>query len=698
MRDILVATPQSRLPQPGGRSTPPVPPGLGFLPGQPSPGPVGDSRPTSRSATPAQTKKGISGSSIAPAVPVVQFGAPASSTTVKSSQSVESKPSAIGKGQTKDEEKQNELTTVNSATLNRTDPKEKSSVVEKSVEVQKGKGLGHGGEGSAVAKEAPAEKQTAKPKPIPGKLDIPDVTMDEDKARKTQLTQLTSSLSKNVATGESGSAVPTPSALTPSAVTPSNPNSRPQTPATAISRTSDSPAPRQPRTLRVLPTQKTEPTSLPSSATQASAPYSTAQPSGPSSALKQRSRQPSLTSFSGPATPVGEMASASDNVSTSASMSCPNSPPPGGLSGVIGSAPMRQMTKSQAKKERQAKAKMAVETKKVEEDPVKPEKEEEVVQAPIVGRKKKNKKQAAVTTKSQSTQSNKLTANESTADVSRPPTPPPAPVPELEDGAIKGTPEVDQAVKESTKKPKEVPVDYSAFMRPPPLDLNQETKPAPQIIQEMIADGTISRDHSFFKFPPSLSHKFDVGPGDYEEAVAAANTPLTAEQKEALRDGQPVRIRTETGHKMGRVLITPMGAVLRALDDEEEERALELEKSIYEASGMQWAFHPDPSSSRLGAAPSMMTMPSSSPFFLESGNFSLNAAGFSSGLPEPASGIPNLALEDYSAMFCEMDEETLSKKAEEIRVAYEASKKETESLEKRLHTIIKKNRRLAGLP
>src|ERR1700730_8449797 len=99
MRDILVATPHSRLSSlETGRSTPPVPPGLGLSHGHPSPGSVGDSRPTSRAATPAQNKKGIASSSLAPAVPILPLGAARSSTPVKSSHGLDSKSSTVAKG------------------------------------------------------------------------------------------------------------------------------------------------------------------------------------------------------------------------------------------------------------------------------------------------------------------------------------------------------------------------------------------------------------------------------------------------------------------------------------------------------------------------------------------------------------------------------------------------------------------------
>ena len=154
--------------------------------------------------------------------------------------------------------------------------------------------------------------------------------------------------------------------------------SQPATPATVASQASASSASRQaqPRTIRVVQAQKMEPPPRPSV-------ISTAAPIATATTSKQVSRQPSLASIHQPGTPQNEITS--DNASlTSASVSRPGSPPPS----KVGSAPVRQTTKNQQKKERQARAKMVEERVKSEEvitDPT----SEGPIQAPIVGRKKK---------------------------------------------------------------------------------------------------------------------------------------------------------------------------------------------------------------------------------------------------------------------------------------------------------------------
>jgi CCR4-NOT transcription complex subunit 4 len=619
---------------------------------------------------------------------------------VKSSHGLDSKSSTVAKGKEEDKEPSGLLTTDDQGAVSSGSPNLKSPVLsrdEKSLEVRGGQddrkpskemAPAPTSKKPAAAEERPADGQ--QPKPVPAKLKIPSgVSIGDNFVSKESKAEQVSSSKNDVIASQSGSAAPTLS----------GPNSRPETPATANSRISDSPAPRQPRTIRVLPTPKAE--TVPSLPPSASLPSSATQATAPSVLSKQRSRPPSLTSMSGPATPVGELVS--DNMSaTSASLSRPSSPPPGGK---VGSAPVRHMTKSQAKKERQAKAKQAAEeaAKKTEDDSAKAE-AEEVVQAPIIGRQKKKRRPLTGAS----------AMEESTPDVSRPSSPPPAavePAPPAkvddDEDTVKSPPareptppppsppKASPIIKEPTKP---VPRDYNAPLRPYALDMAQETKSAAQLIQEMIAEGIISKEHSFFKSPPSLSHRYDVGPGDFEEAQAAANTPLTAEQKQALRDGKPVRIRTETGKQMGRVLITPKGAVLRGFSDEDEERALALEKSILEVPSLE-AFHPAPSS-RLSGVPSASSMPFSSSFFPSDDNFSLNNVGYSFGLREPASGVPNLAFGLYDndgTLSPTADEGALAKTVEETRASWEAAKKETEALQKRLDALMKKNRRLAGL-
>lgn len=155
----------------------------------------------------------------------------------------------------------------------------------------------------------------------------------------------------------------------------SNP-SRPVTPSTGMSQLVVTAARHiEPRTIKVMPTPKGEtlsqipPISPPTAGVTASV----------TASKKSISRRGSFTSTHLPSTPLSEKIS--DNASfTSTSMSRANSPPPS----KIGSAPVRQVTKSQQKKDRQVRAKVA------EEAPVKAVAEGSI-QAPIVGRKRRPK-------------------------------------------------------------------------------------------------------------------------------------------------------------------------------------------------------------------------------------------------------------------------------------------------------------------
>ncbi|KAJ6160679.1 hypothetical protein N7470_004075 [Penicillium chermesinum] len=154
-------------------------------------------------------------------------------------------------------------------------------------------------------------------------------------------------------------------------------SSRPNTPLTTASRLSDASAPRQPRILRVVETPKPD-----AAAPVAKAPSIATSTTGQ---MKYGSRRQSLSSASRPDSPPGDLSWEAD---TFASASRTNSPPPANR---IGSAPVRAMTKSQAKKERRQKAKEA-EAKKAEVAAT----SEEPVQAPIIGRKRKTKKATSI--------------------------------------------------------------------------------------------------------------------------------------------------------------------------------------------------------------------------------------------------------------------------------------------------------------
>ena len=158
--------------------------------------------------------------------------------------------------------------------------------------------------------------------------------------------------------------------------------SQPATPTRALTHSAPSSATRgQPRSFRIAEMPRTDPP------LKSASPVTGEPATIPSNAISRRS---SLVSAQAPGTPVSERIS--DNVSMPSTVLSRASSP--GPASKVGSAPVRQVSKNQRKKERQAQAKqIEVESRlgKTEEEVVK-EQKEEVVQAPIQGRKKKTKK------------------------------------------------------------------------------------------------------------------------------------------------------------------------------------------------------------------------------------------------------------------------------------------------------------------
>lgn len=351
--------------------------------------------------------------------------------------------------------------------------------------------------------------------------------------------------------------------------------SRPNTPLTAASRASDSPAPRQPRILRVVETPKPEPP----------LPIGTA-PSVPTSAAgadKSRSRRQSLSSNSHPDTPADMGSEADFDVSTTASRA--NSPPPT----RIGSAPVRSVTKSQAKKERRQKAKEA-EAKKVETTNT----AEETVQAPIIGRKRKTKKAPTGTSESADTATNTTAEVASPAKIApspkkpEPKVEPPKRVKEKEQPPpeIKPTPPKEEPIRQQKIIPEEawrshntveqLVKDTEESGRSIKDTFAERTKPLHELLAAMHKSGDLDLNKSSLFNPANLSQRTDMKCNSRDYDLLKQPTELTDEHRKSLLRGQPVR--TGCDELKNRILITPRGCVLRHLEPEEEQRYLDLEK------------------------------------------------------------------------------------------------------------------------
>ncbi|KAL2870288.1 CCR4-NOT core ubiquitin-protein ligase subunit MOT2 [Aspergillus lucknowensis] len=349
--------------------------------------------------------------------------------------------------------------------------------------------------------------------------------------------------------------------------------SRPNTPMTGVSRTSDSPAPRQPRVLRVVDTPKAE-TPPPVSATQSVASFPTNN--------KVRSRRPSISSQSRPDTP-GDLGSEAD-LYTSTSASRANSPP---ASSRIGSAPVRSITKSQLKKERKQKAKDA-EAKKQEVASV----SEEPMQAPIIGRKRKTKKAPA---EAPNPPPENLAASnlpppsnneesEKTEPVKKLKSSEAIPIKETEPASSERKASIGQKEPEPwrTKNTVEQLLKDAESSGVPLKELFAErTSPLQVLLSQLHKSGALDLNHHPLFNPSNLNLRFDMKctSDDYEDLKQPIE--LTEQHRKALLRGEPVRFASDPNSLKDRCLITPRGCILHHLSPEEEDRYLALEKSIY---------------------------------------------------------------------------------------------------------------------
>ena len=327
-------------------------------------------------------------------------------------------------------------------------------------------------------------------------------------------------------------------------------------------------APSQPATPATVPSQPSAPPSAPQNKSKtihlSSTPFNEIPSPGnaPSTGSRQASRRPSITSLARPDTPASERIS--DNVSyTSASMSRASSPPPN----RVGSAPVRRVTKNQQKKERQTRAKHAEEEAVKKEEPAAKE-EESVIQAPIVGRKKKTKK-AKETTRGTADSTPAVTRpaspelSDPIAKEKMPPPPPKEPV-----KASKATKETKKQIKLPHIEPVEpeptslVPATTAPATTAPATDSNQAIPAltAAKILAHLQASGDIlpAQIETLFKPIANIArfdHNFDP------ELIVNGSlnpTPLTPAQSAALDLGEPVGYRNRRQQRMDTYAGSPL--------------------------------------------------------------------------------------------------------------------------------------------
>lgn len=355
------------------------------------------------------------------------------------------------------------------------------------------------------------------------------------------------------------------------------------------------------------------------------------------SQIRQSSRQPSIsvsTNISRPSTPA-----ASDRFGLfSQDVSRAGSPPPGGS--VVGSAPSRQKTKNQAKKDRREKAKKVTETPEagsVIAAAATPPTADEV--GPIVARQKKQKKSksagAANVTEPRKKPDDAASKEEITKEKPQPKdlVPPPS---KKDADQVSATKEPEPLVVERSPtptpptptpaSPEQTPVSYtlrdfytdaskihSLYQEDEQISDEQITTEIqdrlasnvsafPKLLSEMVASGDLAKDHPLFNPPPFTSAPYKL-PSDNRKGQAYLDGNnyscndvfgmiyLPQKEKKALYHGHAVSIAdpvlppTNNGNAtepkedlLRRCLITPTGWVLRHLSRDESEKLLDLEE------------------------------------------------------------------------------------------------------------------------
>tara|TARA_R110002003_G_scaffold878_13_gene21760 strand:- start:2162 stop:3682 length:1521 start_codon:yes stop_codon:yes gene_type:complete len=248
-------------------------------------------------------------------------------------------------------------------------------------------------------------------------------------------------------------------------------------------------------------------------------------------------------------------------------MSRANSPPP--IGGKVGTAPVRKKTKSQAKKDRQERKRQIEEEMAIEET----KSDVEVVQAPIIGRKKKAKKPAsnpkipAAVAKHQPASPKPVTVEDDPAEA-------PAVAAKTTQSAKTST--------TATPDPEHIPE---------PKDKREHT--AQSIMADLQRTGELlASTLEFFKpLSSSLTHASRAAPSSNLSGPPDLKIHFSEAELEALAKKKPVRLTGHDDKSDSRTLITPNGKFFWGLSEELEEKALQLEKQIEELRGHA-RFHP----------------------------------------------------------------------------------------------------------
>lgn len=350
----------------------------------------------------------------------------------------------------------------------------------------------------------------------------------------------------------------------------------------------------------------------------------------------------------------------SDNISlTSTSISRANSPPPS----KVGSAPVRQVTKSQQKKERQARAKQAEVLTKTEE----PAPKVEEVQAPIVGRKKKTKKERT----------------QGTADSTPTVTRPTSPVPKEEVADVKVAQGPVTPNKENKKGQSKVMTDAkepeipSSPATPATGDDKKASLTAASIIAGLLKDGEISQSViDLFKTPAAgLNHRFEGIEPDYTDIDS-----VTEEQLRLLDQGEAINIERGPNHH---IIILPDRRAVPGLTADQASRYLELRKKALTNGDMPI---------QLGLDCMVSNPPWATPLVAQGSKTKSLPNHFADPIPQPESfgGVKLGGTVGDIVGGTKKPKPTVTELENNLAV----SRKEVEALEKKLNAIMKKNKRI----
>ena len=448
-------------------------------------------------------------------------------------------------------------------------------------------------------------------------------------------------------------------------------SSQPPTPGTAVSQASASSAVRatQSRTI-TLSKGEIQPAS-PSISTSATT-------------SKQASRRPSMTSMHRPGTPLDERIS--DNASfTSASISRANSPP-----GRVGSAPVRKMTKSQQKKERQARAKIAEGAAKAEE----PAPKAEEIQAPILGRKKKAKKDKIAGTA------------ESTPTATRPTSP--SPREEVMEEKVEIPNEPATPVKESIKGGSRIIMDKETNTSSTPAtpattatgDQQKASMTPASLFAQLLKDGEIvASTAELFKSFSGINHRAEPLEPD---SACIDQSMLSEEELRQLDCGEAIIHRKAPNDH---IVVLPDRKILLGFTAEQASRYVELRKQalfngdvpspraldsrhLAQAGAALATLAPAPGDAASAAANNKLA-PKSKKLVNQ---FATPTAGPTTN--NPSNGQTKSGTGLSAEMIDERLRSTFPLSVEEAEHALSVKRKETEALEKRLNALLKRNKRL----